>query len=125
MNTQNQKKSPIILIISLLVILVAAVFLVQTFFAIDTKYVLDEIPVLLVHGIVFIPAILGIWKFANQPTAKSTLIGFAIYGLLTIGGYVNVLLADDPLAAGLPMVVIVIPYALFFTLFLIKKLKTA
>ena len=82
----------------------------------------EEIGPILTNALTIVPALLGFWKFANRPVSSLTRWGFLIYALLIVGGYANVLLADDPLAAGLPMVVFVLPYVLVFTGYLVYRL---
>lgn len=102
------------------------ILLVIIFFAIDGADLMnnleEELLGVLNNIALLIPAILGLWKFRKGRIGTLTFVGFVIYGVLMVAGYLNVFLADDALAAGLPMVVIVLPYIIIFSGYLIVRL---
>ena len=122
MNIKKEKTSLIIPLVSGLVIL-AFFGLTFTYRQNFSAAILEEIGPMLTQMSMLIPAVLGLWKFTNRGVNKWVVGGYIVYGLLLfLGGY-NVLTANDPLAAGLPMVLIVLPFSILFSIYLIKQLK--
>ena len=117
----NHQKTILIPIVSALTILVFFINLGLIWPNFQNSF-FDELIPLLLNLLILVPAIIGLWKFSKQPAKKAVRIGFIIYGLLVFGGYLNVYFADDPLAAGLPMLVLVMPAAALFTIFLFYQL---
>ena len=117
----NTKEEQVFLIsvLSILVIFSVNVFFVLTLRNIEGNLISEEIFPILANGLILIPAILGLTKSKKWETNKSITIYFIVYSLISIGGLINAIIANDPLAAGLPIVIIVLPFVILFIFHLI------
>lgn len=117
-----KQNNRLITAISSLVILLTIGYIIMAIRHIG-GFLFEELIPLLINFLIVIPAILGLQKIRHLETNRTTIIGFVIYGLAVLFGFINVFISDDALAAGLPMVVIVIPISLFFSMYLLSQIK--
>lgn len=82
---------------------------------------LPELLNALIVGVIFILPALILFKIKHF---KKHIIYIAwLYPIILLGGIINLLLVDDALAAGLPMLLIVTPFCIIFSLILILQKK--
>ena len=123
MNQQLRIKSYPIFISSLLAIIAFFSFFIKGWGNLIGSISAEIIPIL-INLATIIPAILGLWKFSRASNNnKITVGGYVVYGVLMVVGYLNAVFANDPLGAGLPMVLVVMPYAVLFSIYLFVQLK--
>ena len=117
-----KQKDLLITAISILVILVFIGSQVSSFYYI-VENIKEELFPLAINFIILIPALLGLWKIRHIDISQRVFIGFIIYGLITILGYINATFTTDPLSAGLSMIVIVLSFAVLFSIYLIIQIN--
>lgn len=120
MKTQNL--NILFIVLNFIVIVFSVIFTFKNIDSDTLKNFKDSIDVLLYSISILIPPVIGLWKFRSIEISKIIKISFISYCSIAILGFVNALIADDALAAGLPMVVIVVPMAIVFTICLISIL---
>jgi len=119
----EKKTISLITIFSILSILVVISYVMFTLTNLPSDTWTEEIPPLSINLLVLMPALLGLIRGENWQKSKMITIGFVIYGLLTIAGYVNVFISKDALAAGFPMLMVIIPFAILFSIYLVVQIK--
>ncbi len=118
-----------ILTISLLAILSTIAYILYTISTFDfpefytPQDKMYEYNSLWVHLPVIIPAILGFWISKKKPMKPLVFYGYIAYALILVVSYYSALTATDPLAAGLLLVGVLIPFSIILSILVFINLR--